>query len=94
MDLLNNYFTSISSLDDNNKELPIMQPRCTVNFPNLVIQEQEVFDIISVIPVNKAVGPDCISHKMLKSCKETISYLYASYSTNHSHSEPFQIAGN
>ena len=73
IELLNNYFTSISSLDDNDKELPIMQPRCTVNFPNLVFQEQEVFDIISVILVNKAVGPDCISHKMLKSCKEAIS---------------------
>ena len=34
IELLNNYFTSISSLDDNDKELPIMQPRCTVNFPN------------------------------------------------------------
>ena len=56
-------------MDDTDKELP----RCTVNFPNLIIQEQEIFDIISVISVNKAVGPDCISPKMLKYSKETIS---------------------
>ena len=64
IELLNNYFTSILTFDDNHKDLPI---------PNRVIQKHEVFDIISVIPVNKAIGPDCISNKMLKTCKETIS---------------------
>ena len=38
IDLLYNCLTSISSLDDNDKELPIMQPKYTVNLPNLVIQ--------------------------------------------------------
>lgn len=59
--------------DNNNKDLPVLQHKCTDNFSNLVIQEHEVFDILSVITVNKAVGPDSISHPMLKFCKETIS---------------------
>ena len=33
----------------------------------ITIDEQEVLDIISVLPMNKAIGPDCISHKVLKS---------------------------
>lgn len=34
--------------------------------------KHEVFDILSVIPVNKAVGSDSLSHKIPKSCQETI----------------------
>lgn len=73
IELLNTYFTSIFNLDDNNNEVPDLQPKCTDNFSNLVIQEHKVFDILSVIQVNKAVGSGSMSHKMLKSCKETSS---------------------
>ena len=31
-----------------------------------------LMNIISVIPLNKPIGPDCISHKMLKSAIFTI----------------------
>lgn len=34
--------------------------------------KHEVFDILSVIPVNKAVGFDSLSHTIPKSCQETI----------------------
>jgi hypothetical protein len=34
---------------------------------------QEVINIISTLPLNKAIGPDCISHRMLKSTIHTIS---------------------
>jgi hypothetical protein len=37
------------------------------------IREQEILDIISIIPVNKAIDPDGISHKMLRFCKDIIS---------------------
>lgn len=68
-------FTSITFLDDSNLELPIVGCRCRCNnsFSEIKIQEHYITDYISIIPVNKAVGPDCISHKMLKSCKGTIS---------------------
>ena len=32
-----------------------------------------IVDIISILPVNKPIGPDCISHRMLKSTIHTIS---------------------
>ena len=73
IELLNNYFTSITRLDDNNEEIPNIEKKTNEFFPDILIQEQEILDIISIIPVNKAIGPDGISHKMLKSCKDTIS---------------------
>ena len=73
IELLNNYFTSITRLDDNNQELPNIELKTNDFCPDIHIQEQEINDIISIIPVNKAIGPDGISHKMLKSCKDTIS---------------------
>ena len=39
---------------------------------DIVIEESEVIDIKSVLPINKAIGPDCISHKMLKSTMHTV----------------------
>lgn len=73
IELRNNYFTSITFLDDSNHELPIVGCRCNNSFLEIKIQEHHITDYISIIPVNKAVGPDCISHNMLKSCKGTIS---------------------
>ena len=31
------------------------------------MDELDIEDILSILPVNKAIGPDAISHKMLKS---------------------------
>lgn len=39
---------------------------------NIFIDEQEVLDIISILPVNKAIGPDLVSHKMLKATLFTV----------------------
>ena len=39
---------------------------CDEKLNDIVIQEKEIFDFISILPVNKAVGPDCISHRMWK----------------------------
>lgn len=74
IELLNNYFTSLTFLEDSNHELPIIGGcRCNNSFSQIKVQEHQITDIISIIPVNKAVGPDCISHKMIKSCNDTIS---------------------
>lgn len=73
IELLYSFFTSITFLDDSNNELPIIGCRCINSFSEIKIQEHHITDYISIIPVNKAVGPDCISHKMLKSCKGTNS---------------------
>ena len=65
--LTNSYFSSISTIDDTYVTLPNMYSLCNNNLSNIFIEEQEISDIITILPVNKAIGPDCISHKMLKS---------------------------
>lgn len=35
----------------------------------MCINEQELIDILSILPVNKAIGADLISHKILKATK-------------------------
>ena len=67
-DCLNNYFTSISMVDDTNIALPGIQFK-TEN--KLIIDEvtkSEIEDVIQSIEMNKASGPDNISHRMLKRC--------------------------
>ena len=43
------------------------------SFDEIVIQENEIVDVISILPVNKAVGPDCISHRMIKTTVIAVS---------------------
>jgi hypothetical protein len=73
IETLNTYFSSISYLDDSNETLPTLYSLCSNSLCNITINEQEIIDIISILPVNKAVGPDLISHKMLKSTISTVA---------------------
>ena len=44
------------------------------NILNIIdITRQQIEDIISTLEVNKAAGPDLISHKLLKNIKQSIS---------------------
>lgn len=63
---LNNCFATLSSTHNNEPTLPRFILFCNKSFDKIVITEQDVIDIISMLPVNKAIGPDDISHKMLK----------------------------
>ncbi len=72
-EVLNDYFSSISFLDDNEAKLPKFHSVCNNVISDICILEQEVIDIVSILQVNKAVGPDNISHKMLKSTMYTIA---------------------
>ena len=74
-DCLNNYFTSISMVDDTNIVLPGIQLK-TEKDNKLIIDEvtkSEIEDVIQSIEINKASGPDNISHRMLKGCIHSIS---------------------
>lgn len=72
-DISNKYFCSISTINDENIDLPDFPERCNIDLSEIVVTEQEVLDIISTLNVNKAVGPDIISNKMLISVKNVIS---------------------
>ena len=71
--VLNNYFCSISSLNDNDREAPDIQPRTDATLSNVSITEQDVRDILQTLKIGKASGDDSISHQMLKCTSETVS---------------------
>ena len=50
-----------------------MYSLCNNRLSSIIIKEQEIIDSLSILSVNKAIGPDCISHKMLKLTKFAIS---------------------
>ena len=70
---LNNFFTSISSIDDSSTMLPPFDRKCNASLNEINITVSDVEDIISNLDVNKAVGPDLISHKLLKITCKSIS---------------------
>ena len=70
---LNEYFSSISNVDESNGCFPPFHPK-NCNILNIIdITRQQIEDIISTLEVNKAAGPDLISHKLLKNIKQSIS---------------------
>jgi hypothetical protein len=68
IEILNAYFSSISDIDDKNITLPHLHSLCSDFSDNFVIEEQEVTDIITILHVNKVVGPDCIRPKQIYVC--------------------------
>lgn len=44
---------------------------CHCMFESMCTNEQEIIDILSIFPVNKAIGAQLICHKMLKATKYT-----------------------
>ena len=71
--LLNDYFCGISSIDESNLALPNFDKRTNAVMPDIKILQSEVVDVLRILKVNKASGPDGISHRMLKNTSQTIS---------------------
>ena len=63
--LLNDYFCSITDLQDDNIPLPEFDDQGPYTLTDITVVEQDIIDIISLHDPNKAVGPDRISNKML-----------------------------
>jgi hypothetical protein len=72
-EILNKYFCSISNLNDENKVLPDFDCRCLDVLCDIEVCEQDVIDIISTLNVEKAVGHDIISNRMLLAVKNEIA---------------------
>ena len=66
---LNEYFTSVSNLDDSNTNLPPFESKVDMSLEHIQIEEQEIEKNIEILDAKKAVGPDLISHKVLKGVK-------------------------
>jgi hypothetical protein len=72
-EILNKYCSSIFNLNDENKVLPDFDCRCLNVLSDIKVCEQDVIDIISTLNVDKAVGHDIISNRMLLAVKIEIA---------------------
>ena len=63
--MLNNYFASQATLDDDNRPLPQFAS-VQHNLSSISITIQDVKDVLRNLNVNKACGPDLISPRLLK----------------------------
>ena len=61
--LLNEYFCSISDLDDSNREPPDLPRRTQSTLTSIEINIQEVKDILKVLKIGKACGDDVLAIK-------------------------------
>ena len=64
---LNSYYTSISIVPSDTPDLLPFQLKTNATLDTFEISEQEVYDIISSLNVNKVSGPNVMSYKLLKS---------------------------
>lgn len=71
--VLNNYFCSVTDLENRDKNLPEFDDRGMEIISEIVIFEQDVIDVLSILNPNKAIGPDLISNKMLIAVKSEIA---------------------
>ena len=72
-DCLNECFTSVSRVSDENTQLPNFQKITNSNLDSIIITENEVKEIIDLLNINTASGPDLIIHKMLKYVSTAVS---------------------
>ena len=70
--LLNNYFASISTVDDDGSDVPHCDCRTDHNLSSIHITEEDIIDIIKPLNIKKASGIDEISHLMLRNTVQTV----------------------
>ena len=70
----NSYLASFSAIDDAIIYLPYFEKRCNVDFTQIRITESEVVDILKILKLNKATGPDGISSRLQRLTYSIVSY--------------------
>ena len=70
---LNEFFTSISTINDDNSQLPAFETKCQNKLINIVCTPEEIQSLIEILNSNKANGPDGISNKMFKPRAKEVS---------------------
>ena len=59
-------------MDDTNNELSVFRNHSDVEFTHIEITDSEVTDILKILKINKATGPDGVSNRILKCTINTI----------------------
>ena len=70
---MNKYFTSISTVNDENIDLPASEYKCENRLTRIECTSNEIQTLIELLNPNKATGPDEISNKMLKAVEKEVS---------------------
>ena len=70
---LNEYFASISTINDDNCQLPTFEFKCLNRLSNISCSVDEIKTLIDILNPNKASGPDGISNKMLKPVAQEVA---------------------
>ena len=82
-DAMNNYFISVSDIEDANIPLPNFKSRTDFVLSQIRVSESEDKDILNSLKVNKATGPDGISSRMLKYTSKSIAKPYQNFLIYH-----------
>ena len=70
---LNDFFTSVSTINDDNCPLPTFELKCQNKLTSILCTPEEIQSLIEILNPNKASGPDGISNKMLKPVAKEVS---------------------
>ena len=70
---LNRYFTSISTVNDDNVTLTAFEYKCQNRLARIGCTSHEIQTLIELLNPNKTTGPDEISNKMLKAVAKEVS---------------------
>ena len=81
--LLNEYFVSISTIDDQHAILPVYRSLSNSFVDTLTVSEEQINEVIKSSVTNKAVGEDLIIHRVLKNTRGTISKPFAKCVISH-----------
>ena len=71
---LNDYFVSISTVDDSNVQLPPFQSRCENSLSTIRCTASETETLNKILNPNKAPGSDAISNRMLRVVAKELSF--------------------
>ena len=69
----NDFFKSISTINDDKSKLSAFEMKCQNKLLNVVFSSEELHSLVEMLNQNKAIGPDGISNKMLKPVAKEVS---------------------
>ena len=71
-ELFNNYFCSITQVDDSNTEIPVIEQKTDKQISSIRINLTDILDVLRILKLGKASGGDGVSHHMLRNTSQTV----------------------
>ena len=71
--ILNNFFTEQTLLDDSKATLPQTGKNTTYKLDSIIFTPEEVRDTLKSLPIGKAAGPDLINNRLLKELAQPLA---------------------